>query len=151
MAAHMGILVQRALRRERVVRDRAHPLELYNDKELFKKYRFNHEGVIAIIELIGGDIQRPTQRSFAIPSSLQVFIALRFYATGSVIDATATIHGISRATASRVIRRVTRVLCTKRNEVNFKSSWASLVEFTLIQLRLDYGTLILVIIVLLLD
>lgn len=118
MAAHMMMLVRRrALRRERIFRDRLHPLDEYNDKEMFKKYRFTREGVIQIIELLQGELQHETMRSNALPASLQVFVALRFYGSGSVMDATSTIHGISNATTSRTVRRVSKLLCQKRDRV----------------------------------
>ena len=106
---------RRALRRERVFRDRKNPLDAYDDVELYKKYRFTRLGCLDIINRIEAELRHPTRRNHAIPASLQVFIALRFYATGSVFDCAGEAHGCSIATCSRVIRRVTTVLCGLRN------------------------------------
>ncbi|XP_072182162.1 putative nuclease HARBI1 [Diadema setosum] len=110
------MLVHRGLRRERVFRDRLNPLDCYDDTDLFKKYRFNRGGIMHIIDNLAGQLEHRTNRSHAVPASLQVFIALRFYATGSVLDNSAAMHGISVATCSRVVRRVTKALCQRRNE-----------------------------------
>ena len=119
MAALMNVLQDAALRRERVVRDRSNPLELYDDQDIFIKYRFNREGVMFIIDLLTNELEHPTKRSHALSAPLQVFIALRLYATGSVLDSPATLHGCcSIATASRVVRRVAEAICGKQDEVS---------------------------------
>ncbi|XP_038062959.1 putative nuclease HARBI1 [Patiria miniata] len=108
---------RRALRRERVFRDRKNPLDEYNDVEMYKKYRFTRFGCLHVINRIEAELHHPTQRNHALPASLQVFIALRFYATGSLYDYAGEMQGCSIATCSRVVRRVTPVLCRLRNEL----------------------------------
>ena len=73
---------------------------------------------MSLIDLLKDDLEHPTKRNMALSPALQVFVAVRFYATGSVLDATSTIHGVSIPTASRTIRCVTQLLCQKRNEVS---------------------------------
>ncbi|XP_063955828.1 putative nuclease HARBI1 [Lytechinus pictus] len=114
--ALVNAMVGAALHRERVFRDRSNPFELYDDRDMFRKYRFTRDGVSFIIDYIGDELKHNTKRSNALTPALQIFVALRFYATGSVLDSSATIHGCSRSTASRVIRRVTLALCSKRDE-----------------------------------
>ena len=108
---------QRPLRRERVFRDRTHPLDSYNDIELFRKYRFDRNGCIYLIDLLTDDLRHQSQRNQALSPSLQVFIALNFYATGAVLDSMATIHGVTRSTASHVIQQMKQALCRVKNEV----------------------------------
>ena len=108
---------RRAFRRERVFRDRKNPLDEYDDVEMYKKYRFTRFGSLHIIDRVEAHLHHPTQRNHALPASLQVFIALRFYATGSLLDCAGEMHGCSIATCSRVVRRVTPVLCRLRNEI----------------------------------
>ena len=122
MAAFMNVLGEAAMRRERVFRDRSNPLDMYDDIEMFKKYRFRREGAMFIIDLIEESLQPATQRSQALPASLQVFIALHFYATGSVLDDPASLHGCSIATCSRVIRKVTLAICAKKDQVSYSYS-----------------------------
>ena len=120
---------RRALHRERVFRDRRNPLDAYDDVQLYKKYRFTRLGCLDIINRIEAELRHPTRRNHAIPASLQVFIAMRFYATGSVFDCAGEAHGCSIPTCSRVIRRVTTVLCSLRNTlVKFPTTPAAVQE-----------------------
>ena len=86
MAALLAMLEANTLRKQRVFHDRSHPFDLYNDTEMFKKYRFTRDWVRSIIANLEAALQPKTQRNKAVPPSLQVFIALRFFATGSVLD-----------------------------------------------------------------
>ncbi|XP_030849805.1 putative nuclease HARBI1 [Strongylocentrotus purpuratus] len=106
-----------ALRRERVFRDRRHPLDLYDDEQMFKLYRFSRQGCLHLINRLSRRIQHSTRRNHALPPSLQVFVALRFFATGSVMDCTSCIHGIHISTTSRTVRRVALALGELRDEV----------------------------------
>ena len=61
--------------------------------------------------------QGPEAEDHEAQSVLRVFVALRFYATGSVLDNSAVHHGVSIPTASRTVRSVTQVLCGMRYQV----------------------------------
>ena len=61
---------RRALRRERVFRDRKNPLDEYDDVEMYKKYRFTRFGSLHIIDRVEAHLHHPTQRNHALP---QVF------------------------------------------------------------------------------
>lgn len=117
MAAILFAIQHAAIRRERVFRDRLHPLDLYDDQQMFKLYRFTRQGCLHIIDRLEDRLAHQTARNHALPPSLQVFVALRYYATGSVMDDTRCIHGIHLSTASRTIRRVTQALCELKDEV----------------------------------
>ena len=108
---------RRALRRERLFRDRLSPFDVYDDVEMYKKYRFTRFGCMHVIDLLKARLTPRTKRNHAIPATLQVFIALEYYGKGSVLDTTSTIHGVSRATSCRVIRRVSRELNRLRHTV----------------------------------
>lgn len=73
MAAALQILfLRRHFRRERVFRDRTNPLDLYNDGEMIKRYRFPRATVFELIDLVSPMIQTPTRRSMSISTSTQV-------------------------------------------------------------------------------
>lgn len=57
-----------------------------------------------------------TQGSKAMSSALQVMVALNFFATGAVLDSTATIDGVERMSATRCIHRIVQVL----EEIHFR-------------------------------
>ena len=66
-----------ALRRERLFRDRSNPLEIFDDQDLIKRYRFPRVKLIEIIELCREGLERPTNRNNALPVHSQVLSALR--------------------------------------------------------------------------
>ena len=68
---------RRALRRERVFRDRKNPLDSYDDTEMYSKYRFTRLGCIILIDLFAEGLEHPTKRNKALPWYLQVFVDLR--------------------------------------------------------------------------
>ena len=101
----------------RVFRDRAHPLDSCSEIELLTRYRFTREGIMTITDMIQGEIESQTVRNKAVPPCLQVLVALNFFATGSVQESTAAMHGLHASTISRSIHRVSEALCSHKNEV----------------------------------
>ena len=72
-----------SIRKDRVFRDRSHPLDIYDDAELIRRYRMPRHCILDLIDTLSTDLEPPTMRSHSIPASLQIFAALRYYATGS--------------------------------------------------------------------
>ena len=66
---------RRALRWERVFRDRQSPLDAYNDDELVARYRFDRQHILEMVDAFSDHIGPWTERSHAIPATLQVVIA----------------------------------------------------------------------------
>lgn len=62
----------RALRRERVFRDRINPLDRYTDVDLVARYRFPQREILLLTDLVNDTVQHPTSRSCAIPVCIQV-------------------------------------------------------------------------------
>ena len=106
----------RALRRERVFRDRLNPMDDYSDKRMHKYYRFTRNGVMRVIDMLVPHLQNQTARSHAIDPRLQVFVALRFYATGDFYSSVSAHHGISDSSVCRIVNRVTDVLVGMKEE-----------------------------------
>lgn len=101
----------------RIFRDRTQPLE-FGDKDIERKYRFTREGCITLIDILTPKLSHKTQRSRALPPQLQIFVALNYFATGAVLDDTATTHGVDRNTASCTVHRVAEVLCEMKETVS---------------------------------
>ncbi|XP_072019678.1 LOW QUALITY PROTEIN: putative nuclease HARBI1 [Amphiura filiformis] len=119
MAAHlMYIINARALKRERVFRDRTNPFDLYDDNKMYKRYRFTRAGMMYVLNILVPELdqRRQTLRSHAVNSRLQVFIALRFYGSGSVYTSGSDHHGVSESTVCRVIKVVTDTLVELRDD-----------------------------------
>ena len=56
---------RRALRRERVFRDRTKPLDIYDDFELIDKYRFDRQSIMMICDMLQDDLESSTFRNRA--------------------------------------------------------------------------------------
>ena len=64
--------VQRALRRERVFRDRNQPLDILDDVDLISRYRFPRIVILQFVDGVDANIRPFTYRSHSIPTQLQV-------------------------------------------------------------------------------
>ena len=69
-----------------------------------------------IIDLLDAELSHLTQRNHALPTSLQVFIALRYYASGSFQSVTGDTICVSKSTVSRVVRKVSVALANRLND-----------------------------------
>ena len=94
MAAFIAQIYQQRynLRRNRVFRDRLHPLDRYGDIELFGKFRFRRQNILELTDKLKELIELPNRKG-ALPPVVQVWLTLRFYACGLL---------------SRCVRRVDR-------------------------------------------
>jgi hypothetical protein len=63
---------QRAMRRERVVRDRTNPLDYCSDLELYQRYRLDRRGIITLTEMLEDDLRPIANRNHPIAVSIQV-------------------------------------------------------------------------------
>lgn len=70
-----------------------------------------------LLDTLAPRLDRETSRSHAIDGRLQLFTALRFYASGTVHHNHGDHHGISKASASRIVRRVNRVLVRMKDDI----------------------------------
>ena len=71
------------IHRPRVLRDRIHPLDAYDDQEIIDRYRLSRELIMELCDLLDDRLRPGSNRNHAIPSCLHLFCELRFYATGS--------------------------------------------------------------------
>ena len=103
---------RRNLRRERVFRDRTNPLDIYDDEELFSKFRFRRVHILAMVDELGDDIEYPVARQGSLSPVLQLLLTLRFFATGCFLNMVGLMIGVQQSTASRTIHRVTIAMLT---------------------------------------
>lgn len=102
--------LERAIRKERVFRDRNNPLDIYNDQELVERLRFPRETILMLASRLENAIHPPTERNHSIPAVLQVCVALRFYATGSFLNTVGDAVGLHKSTVSRIVYKVSSEL-----------------------------------------
>ena len=103
----------RALRRERLFRDRTNPFDVYDSEDIYNRYRFTCEGIRFLIENLDG-LEPATRRSHSISKELKVFIGLRFLATGSYQSLVGNELDIQLSQAS-ICRCVTQFLNSMTN------------------------------------
>ena len=74
---------ERALRRERVFRDRSNPLGLLPASEVKRRFRFSPETIMELVHIIGPSIEHPTARNHALQPVEMILILLRFLSCGT--------------------------------------------------------------------
>jgi hypothetical protein len=117
MAMYVHILNQRRRRlNRRVFRDRLNPLDYMGDEELLRKYRLGRPLILELCNELQNSLERPTRRCHALPVSMQVTLALRFYATGSFQSVLCDSHGVCEMSVSRSVHSVSSHLATMINQ-----------------------------------
>lgn len=94
----------------RIFRDRRNPQEYMDDGELVWKYRLDLASIFDLCQEIRWPLERQTLLSQSLPVSLQLVIALRFYATWSFQSVIADSHGIAIPSVSRSINAISAAL-----------------------------------------
>ncbi|KAM6997229.1 putative nuclease HARBI1 [Tautogolabrus adspersus] len=111
------------LRRQRVLRDRLNPLEMYDDFDLFSRFRFPRAKIQRITDLLATDLRHETDRNGALSRLLQVCLALRYFATGSFQNLVGDSGRVHESTVCRAVRAVAVSLCGHFNQqVRFPSA-----------------------------
>ena len=97
---------------------RMHDIDLRNfsEDELKSRFRFGRDSIIFLVELLREDLERQTSRNHALSPTVQVLVALRFFASGSFLQVIGDTVGLPKSTVSRTIRDVSAALISKRNE-----------------------------------
>ena len=99
----------------RIFRDRDNPLENMSDESFQYRYRITKEVAHDLCAVLNDDLNRATRRSQSLPPSLQILIAIRYFATGSFQRGNADIHGVHRTTVCKVIHKAAEAICGKAN------------------------------------
>ncbi len=98
--------VNKTQRNPRKFTPRLDPLSFYDDDTFQDRFRFSKGTFRYIDNLIGGEIERCTQRSMALSSELQILAALRFYSGQATLKVIGDTVGISESSMSRVVATV---------------------------------------------
>lgn len=92
------------------------PFEFYDEGEFQQRFRFRKDTVIDLIEMLRNDIHPASRKGGAIPSHLQVLLALRFYATGQFQRVSGDLIGVDVSTASRIVKKVSFAIAGRKNQ-----------------------------------
>ncbi|KAH1015823.1 hypothetical protein HUJ04_007146 [Dendroctonus ponderosae] len=86
----------------------------FDDLEFFKRFRLQKGTVHLLISQIEERIKAPTLRNKAISPATKVFLALRFYATGSMLITAGDFTGVSKTSACNIVTQVTDAIARLR-------------------------------------
>ena len=100
-------------------------LEDYSGEELRCRYRFGRDSLEFLTEILQNDLQRDTKRNQALSPTLQILVALRFFACGSFFQVIGDTVGLPKSSVSRVVSDVSLALAKKQREF---ISWPSPLE-----------------------
>lgn len=103
-------------RRQRQFRHRDMHFGDFTDAEIFQRYRFRRQTIIYIVGVLTRYLEWGTRRNHSLSPLVQVLVALRFFATGSLMRLVGDTFGISVATVSRCVHRVARALCLEAHK-----------------------------------
>ncbi|KAL6420802.1 hypothetical protein ACFW04_013773 [Cataglyphis niger] len=90
-------------RNPRVFRNRIDRFEIYNDCEFRQRYRLSKECTRFVISLVEERLSSVSVRKNILTPTLQIFIALCYYAKGCYQVELEDLHGISQPTVSKVV------------------------------------------------
>lgn len=103
-------------RREREFRLRDMALENFTNEELRCRYRFGRDSLQFLTELLQDDLQRQTRRNHALTPTVQLLVALRFFASGSFLQIIGDTVGLSKSAVSKIITDVSEALAGKQHQ-----------------------------------
>ncbi|XP_050065881.1 putative nuclease HARBI1 [Aphis gossypii] len=95
----------------------------WRDEQFFNRVRLSKNTVYFILDHIKERIASPTNRNNAVTPEQKLLITLRYYATGSFLTVCGDFVGVTKSTASQIIRPVSHELALLRPTfINFPSS-----------------------------
>ena len=92
------------------------PYEMFSDRELRERFRFGHEGIRYISDLLRLKLERVTKRGHPLTVEQQVLTALKFFASGSFLQCIGDGMGVDKSIVSRVVTAVTDDLVDIRQD-----------------------------------
>ena len=108
--------IRRRFRIPRVIQDRINPLEYLARAEVRVRYRFHPESIMILLGSIFNSLDTPTNRSSPLPPLISLLVTLMFYASGAHFVVIGDIHGVSKASVCRAIKKVTAAICELRHD-----------------------------------
>ena len=109
---------KQTIRRNRIFRDGTHPLEIYNDEQIYTKFRFYRHIILQLTDEVRNGIEFVLPRKGSLTPILQVLLTLRFYATptGTLQNVIGKLLGVDQSTVSRIVNRVTNAFLRRMNQ-----------------------------------
>jgi hypothetical protein len=94
-----------------------------SDQQIIRNYRLDREWIYTLCDELREDLEKSTKRSRSLPVSLQIMIALRYYASGSYMNVIGDAHRVSKMSVSRCINIVSKCIANNiKNYIKFHMS-----------------------------
>jgi hypothetical protein len=94
-----------------------------SDQQIIRNLHLDSEGIYTLCDELLEDLEKSTKRSRSLPVSLQIMIALRYYASGSYMNVIGDAHGVSKMSVSRCINIVSKCIANNiKNYIKFHMS-----------------------------
>lgn len=94
--------------RERIIRDRSRPLEL-SDSDIIRSTRFSRNTFTYLLNLLQDSLEL-SRRGAGVTVDVQLFVALKFFATGNDFYTIGRLNGLSKSGVAEIVWRVTKSL-----------------------------------------
>ncbi|KAI4469194.1 hypothetical protein MML48_2g00006230 [Holotrichia oblita] len=104
------------VRRPRINRRRPNNFEIWDDHDFFVRYRLQKNTVRRVLNRITNIIANPTNLNASLRPEEMLLLTLRFYATGSFLNVVGDLNGVHKATASKIVRKVSDAIASLNGE-----------------------------------
>ena len=128
MSAHrlaFCLFARRNFPRQRIFQDCLNPMDMYNDFEMWYRFRFHRQEELELMDELSNATDHPLPRKGSLLPVMQVLVAPQFYTTGSFQIVIADMFGIDRASVSRIIHGVSDCLSncpTLRSQISVSNT-----------------------------
>ena len=92
--------------RRRIYHERVNPLDQWDDSDFKKRFRMRKSSFHKLLGLIENELTFISNRNNPVSPSLQLLIAIRYYACGTFQQVCGDLVRISQPTMSRVVKKV---------------------------------------------
>ncbi|XP_023312922.1 putative nuclease HARBI1, partial [Anoplophora glabripennis] len=94
-----------------LLRDNSNPFERYTNSELIQRIRFSRDTIeTTVLPMVYHNIRDGDNRGLPVPPALKLYVALRFFATGSYQQVYADVATISQSSVCRIVREISEEL-----------------------------------------
>ncbi|CAH2101370.1 unnamed protein product [Euphydryas editha] len=101
-------------RRNRVIRSRPNYFDILDDVDFRARFHLTKRTAANIWSLIESDIKTTSNYNFAITSMQCLLITLHYFATGTFLTACGVLRGVTKASACRIIHKVSEAIAKLR-------------------------------------
>ena len=111
------LLVKNSLNKQRIIRDRHDPRDLYSDLDFKRKFRFRKQSLDEIVQWIGPKVFTLTNHHYAVPGLIRLCMFLRFMGSGAHYNVIGDTHGIVKSTVHNIVHHFVKAVASKSNEM----------------------------------